>query len=407
MLDQIAFLYRDPLFGVAILMAIIVILVFADYGRNKYRAKKHKIALENFTKSYHENSLSDEFVDFLSLAKDPIPPLLLLAKTYARAGDSTYAIKIYLEILEKTKNTQEKIIILESLGITYFEAGFLQRAKNIFLEILKTYPRNAQILGYLVRTHESMGEYQDALDVLECLNEISTPKMRQESANIKAYLHFMLLINSHILSLNKKNKEVISLMHYNNAIRRVAFDYLFLYARELFWEEILKVESVEFCLDILWRFSKEEVPFEMIAKHGRRDILDVFVAKGYLDSGAESSIATSADSNLSADAESKAESNFGAIAESKPDSSPKTAPDSTPLFELEVLRVLFAHSKQRGDLVFEYRCHHCKNIFPFDSFRCPMCASVAEMDLIYKIKEATAQNTDKYTTIYKEINETA
>lgn len=205
-------------------------------------------------------------------------------------------------------------------------------------------------------------------------------------------------------------------MHYNNAIRRVAFDYLFLYARELFWEEILKAESVEFCLDILWRFSKEEVPFEMITKHGRRDILDVFVAKGYLDSGTESnfdtesSIATSADSNLSAGVESKAESsaesNFGAGAESKLDSStrtaeskPDSAPDSAPLFELEVLRVLFAHSKQRGDLVFEYRCHHCKNIFPFDSFRCPMCASVGEMDLIYKIKEVTAQNADNYTTL--------
>ena len=103
MFDAIAFLYRDPLFGIIILIAIITILVFADYGRNKYRAKKRQIAIENFTKSYNENAPSDEFVDFLSLAKNPIPPLLLLAKTYARAGDSAYAIKIYLAMLEKTE----------------------------------------------------------------------------------------------------------------------------------------------------------------------------------------------------------------------------------------------------------------------------------------------------------------
>ena len=52
MLDYLATMYRDPLFGITILVGIIVILVFADYGRNRYRAKKRQIALENFTKSY-------------------------------------------------------------------------------------------------------------------------------------------------------------------------------------------------------------------------------------------------------------------------------------------------------------------------------------------------------------------
>ncbi len=371
MFDAIAFLYRDPLFGIIILIAIITILVFADYGRNKYRAKKRQIAIENFTKSYNENAPSDEFVDFLSLAKNPIPPLLLLAKTYARAGDSAYAIKIYLAMLEKTRDIQEKIIVLESLGITYFEAGFLQRAKNIFLEILKIYPRNAQILSYLMRTHESMGEYQDALDVLECFDELSTPKEQQENEHIRTYLHFMLLAHNHILPFHKKNKEIIELMHYSGMINRLGLDYLFVYARELFWEELLRMPSIEFCLDILWRCKQEEIPFDILSK--RTDIVDVFVAKGYLQRPESSVAKTQEDRNL---------------LDSKDHQAPAVPlkTKKTP-FELEVLCILRRYSKQKGDLIFEYRCHHCKNIFPFDSYRCPICANVGEMDLAYRLKE--------------------
>lgn len=345
MLDYLATMYRDPLFGIAILVGIIVILVFADYGRNRYRAKKRQIALENFTKSYDGSALSDELVEFLHLAKNPIPPLLLLAKTYAKAGDSAMAIKVYLSLLDTTRNPQEKIIILESLGITYFEAGFLQRAKNIFLEILKTYPRNTQILSYLMRTHESMGEYQAALDTLECLDELNAQE-ELELEQIKQYLHFMILSQNSLLPLEKKHKEIIALMRYSGQINRLVLEHLFTYSRERFWEELVRFPTITFCLDILWRCAKDEVPFDKL--QSRPDILQVFIAKGFY-LGLESSLAQSQ------------------------------------IFELEVLRVLLEHSAQKGGLSFEYRCHHCKNLFPFDSYRCPICAKMGEMDLVYKI----------------------
>ncbi len=209
MFENIAFLYRDPLFSIAILVAIIVVVVFVDYGRNKYRSKKREMALENFTKSYNETSLDDEIIAFLSYAKNPISSLLFLAKTYNIAGDSAYAIKIYLGLLEQVKNSQEKLIILESLGITYFETGFLQRAKNIFLEILKSQPRNPQILLYLMRTYENMGEYKHALETLDCLNEIGTSKQQKENKLVETYLQFMHLSGDNFLRLEKKNKEIM------------------------------------------------------------------------------------------------------------------------------------------------------------------------------------------------------
>ena len=147
------YFYHDPLFGASILLGIVAILMFADWGRNKYQAKKKAMALQDFAKTYHKDVLSDEIIDLLSMSKNSTSSLLLLAKTYSLAGDRGYAIKIYLGILEQVRDVQERIIVLESLGITYFEAGFLHRAKEVFIEILKSYPRNKQVLDYLLRVY--------------------------------------------------------------------------------------------------------------------------------------------------------------------------------------------------------------------------------------------------------------
>lgn len=407
------YFYHDPLFGASILLGIVAIIIFADWGKNKYQAKKREMALEDFAKSYSEGSLSDEIIDFLSISKNPTPPLMLLAKTYALAGDRGYAIKIYLSLLEKTRDTEEKIIILESLGVTYFEAGFLQRAKEIFLEILKSYPRNKQVLDYLMRVYESMGEYEEALDALESIQELSLEKERAQNEQMRIFLYFMLLKNSNFLSLEKKRKEIIALMRYCAQINRLGLEYLSMYDREAFWQEIIRINqnpqnpknnantlkssddyNADFngdlvakdfskqpainnhsptnnaqnpqhqmqnlannqnkileMLDILWRFKKEEIPFEKLKNH--KNIIDIFRAKGYVKDEIQCDV-----------------------------------------FELEALRILLAHSLQKGELTFEYRCNHCKNIFPFDSYRCPLCANIGQMDLVFKIIESTTKDVN-------------
>lgn len=370
MFEQVMYFYHDPLFGASILLGIVAILIFADWSRNKYQAKKKEMALQDFAKSYSESSLSDEIIDFLSISKNPTPSLMLLAKTYALAGDRGYAIKIYLGILEKTTNTQEKLIILESLGITYFEAGFLQRAKEIFLEIIKAYPRNRRVLDYLMRVYENMGEYEEALDALESIEELSSPKQRSSIEQMRSYLHFMVLKNSNFLSLEKKRKEIVSLMRYCGKINRLALEYLSVYDREAFWAEVLALstqpkhilqsdstlikkeqndidsnETILQILDILWRFAKEEIPLEKLKNH--KSIMDIFRSKGYVKDSQECEV-----------------------------------------FELEALRILHTHSTQRGELTFEYRCNHCKNIFPFDSYRCAVCANIGQMDLVFRVVES-------------------
>ena len=138
--------FYDPLFGVILLISIILVIILADYGRNLLRAKQKKNNLKEFVQSYKEGSLSDEVAEFFALSKNPLSALLFLANTHNRAGDSNAAIKLYLGILKEVTNDADKMIILEELGETYFKAGFLERAKTIFLELLKAIPNGSKLI---------------------------------------------------------------------------------------------------------------------------------------------------------------------------------------------------------------------------------------------------------------------
>lgn len=336
--------FYDPLFGVILLISIILVIILADYGRNLLRAKQKKNNLKEFVQSYKEGSLSDEVAEFFALSKNPLSALLFLANTHNRAGDSNAAIKLYLGILKEVTNDADKMIILEELGETYFKAGFLERAKTIFLELLKMQPRNEKVLRLLVSVYERMGQFREALDALTCLDELSNNEEMKENNAMRAYLYFMLITQSDSLDFNKKNKEIINLMRHHK-IERLVMDYLFSYNRDLFWKEIKKFKDIEFAYEILWRVKLSEAPLDSIREHNK--LRELYVAKGFIDDDISCSV-----------------------------------------FELEALRALRKESKLKGDLGFEYRCCVCKNVVPFDLFRCEVCGSVGQMDLIYKIKQA-------------------
>lgn len=353
-MKDIAFIYRDPLFGIAVLIAIIAIVALADYSRNYYRSKKRLKSLKNLAKSYEYSELSEGVMEFLTLADNPVPTLMFLAQTYARSGDSEQAIKIYLSMLEKTPESKDKIPILEALGVVYFNVGFLQRAKNIFLEVLKSYAKNPTALSYLMRTYESMGEYKKALEVLDCLDELefADSKTNQNNQNgedinineYKNYLYLMMVINENFLSLEQKESEIVRISQEDASLKKIALSYFKIYKPSLFWQQISSLENIYNFMDLLWTFSKNEVLFEKIQNN--QGILDIFRAKGYIDDGKECEI-----------------------------------------FELELLRSLRIGSHLRGNIDFEYRCHSCKSIFPFDSHRCPSCSELGIMDIVLKLRK--------------------
>ena len=350
------FSYKDPLVGIIIIVGIIALVALIDYFRNRYKERQKDISLRNLTKSYDFMGLKDGVEEFLALSQNPIPTLQFIANAYMQSGNTQEAIKIYLGILENLGHSADntkariKIEILQNLGSAYYRAGFLQRAKDVFLEILKNYPRNPQVLIFLLKIYEHLHEYTNAIDTLMCIEEIyeNMPPNQNERFIYglglnKAYLQTLLIINSIELPIADKIAKLNEIKNKEPRLEKIIFAFFKDTNPKLFWEEITKCAHKEHMIDMLWLFDDKNVPLQQIKD---KAILDIYRAKGLVMDD-----------------------------------------QSCDIFELENMRILKQHSHIQVDLDFEYRCHSCKQIFPFENARCSHCGELLNNDVLLKIRK--------------------
>lgn len=348
------FFYRDPLFGVILFITIIAVIALIDYFRNRYRAQKKEKSLKDLAKSYEYTMLNEDITKFIQISPNSLQPLILMAKSYAQSGDNERAIQIYLSALESIQSHKDRILALEGLGEVYLQAGFLQRSRDIYTQILRTYPRNPSVLNSLMQTYEKMGEYKNALEVLGCLDEVQNTQFKDQNVNQKevddfndfvkksqSYFYFMILLQTEPIPLALKVKNLRDIGKTHPMFNRAILKFFRTNHKKAFWKFIKSLESVRNYIDILYPFNAEELPDDL---KQYPQIYEIFIAKGIvLDE---------------------------CVCE---------------VFELEILSRL--RDVKNAYLGFEYRCDACKGIFPFDSLRCPQCGELGEMDLIIKVLE--------------------
>ena len=93
------FSYTDPLVGIIILVAIIALVTFIDYYRNRYKDKQKEKSLKNLTKSYEFVGLTQGVEEFLALSDNPIPTLQFIANAYIQSGNTQEEIKILVMLI--------------------------------------------------------------------------------------------------------------------------------------------------------------------------------------------------------------------------------------------------------------------------------------------------------------------
>lgn len=336
-MDYFSIVYKDPLFSIMIIIAIITLVAIADYTRNRYKQKIKKQSLSDFVKNFENYGTDEKISSLLDISKYPISTLTFIADIYVQNGNFEQAIKIYLTILDKTQNLGEKIQVLELLGVTYYKAGFMQRAKNIFIEILKNNPRNTKVLLLLVQTYEILGEYKNALSVVSCLEELD-----EKVDEVKKYIQILILINDSLMPLNQREIEMLRINKTSKITEKIILNYFKTYNIQRFWEIMLESKNISNYIDILWNI--ENIPLDSLKNN--KQILDIYRAKGIIDDDVECDI-----------------------------------------FELESLRVINKYSNKIANLGFKYRCSSCQGIYPFEVFRCPSCAELGKIDLVLEIME--------------------
>ncbi|BCZ17662.1 TPR_REGION domain-containing protein [Helicobacter sp. NHP19-003] len=347
-MEQLAFIYKDSLFSVAILAFIIGGVILIDYFRSTLAHRRNLKALNALSHSYAQVELAFEVQQLLQKEQEnPLEVLgfqtwVFLAKHYAKHGNSEQAIKIYLALLPKYQN--ERIALLESLAKAYIDLGYVQKARDILTEVLRIDPRNTHALHTMVQVYETMCEPQKALETLECLDALG------ESGLLDNYHYLqMQILMQEDLGLKDQSRAILKLGKEQNKLYRGALKHLKTHHRGLFLQEIAQATEGRALVDLLWDIEESEIAPYLAEL--RPSVLEVFIAKGYSRGRCET-------------------------------------------LELEVYRTL--HADYGLDLNFSYQCGACKSVSPFESYRCLVCAKIGPKEVVLSL--------DKHTSDHKASN---
>ena len=316
--------FRDPLFGIIIFFVLVFVITFLSYWWTRFRKKEDHRHLDRFLRQFRSLPSKDELNVLITKGELSEKSWLLLAHSYSKNGDYEKSIEIYNELLKvgDKSNYRDTLFLL---GRTYFKAGFLERAKEIFLRILQNNPRTPQALHYLLLVYEHMREYSKALDVLEPLDELL-----QDIQSDSAYLKLLSLINNPDTSVEAKVERLIDIYCKNHQLSHMVFEYLFRANPAEAWKNFDSSKS-EILTDILWQVEKKDLNLDIITQNGY--LRELYTARGDVNLAVNSSV-----------------------------------------FELDVLINL--NKSVNATLAFEYICESCKVVYPFAFNRCSSCHSI-------------------------------
>jgi tetratricopeptide (TPR) repeat protein len=334
--------YRDPLFSILLILSIALIISVATYGWGVYKRQKEQANLLKFLDKFESNecSLDTQEVPF---EEHILKPLLLLAKAFDSSGEYQKAINIYIYLIKNITNSQTKSQILEMLGSTYLHAGFLQRAESIYLEILKTKPRNKKVLYELGVVYEMMHEYEKAKEVISPLEILG-----DDTKELSNYIELLSITNDTKIPIEEKTIKLIEILHNNPNLYRDCIKSLLSLDTAKAWQNI-DTNRLDEILDILWFLPNSQLDLDIISSDAT--LSSIYYAKGYLQ---------------------KVSKNSG-------------------IFSVDTL----ASAKESGcddaTLSFSYLCSKCKHSFPVSFSRCPNCMAINSIKVEEQIAKTTTQ----------------
>ncbi|MBL3519463.1 MULTISPECIES: tetratricopeptide repeat protein [Arcobacteraceae] len=344
-MDNIVLEYRDPIIGVILIVFLVFLISFFTYSYGIYKEKRARKDYRKLSKRFELGKLKED--DYINLYKTynlPFDSILLFASTFLHKGDYNKAISVYLALLEHVKDRVKKEELLELLGTTYLKGGFLQRAKEVFLKVLKFSPRNKNVLKNLMLVCEKLKDYKKAKEITQALEELNV-----DVKNDKIYFDSLLIINDSILSYEKRTELLYEIFKENNIIERIFTTFLIQFNKEFFYNHISEFNCSKI-IDILWYQSKNDIDFLKVDNN--QFIKEIFNAKNYIN-------------NLEGSSD----------------------------FELDILILINKQKKDiNASLNFEFICTSCKHSHPFFESRCPHCHTVFTLQVKHHLCKSFFQS---------------
>ncbi len=331
-MENLIIAYRDPLFGLILFFAVVAIISLSSYIWGRMAIAKSHESVTKFLEAFEfASDKAGDFERFLEENKTAFQPMLLLAQAYEKSGEFDKAIKIYLSLLSCVRfspHSRDKSQLLERLGRCYFKAGFLFKARTIFLEAIALTPRQSTTLLYLSSLYVTLKEYERGLEVLDALQEQDI-----NVQELQAIFQAMTIIDAPHTTEQKLQK-LLPLFPASRLIQRMALELAFVADTPWAWQMVQQAD-IENLYDLLWYLDEGKLDLGIISAHPK--LVALFAARGLIEG-------TPNGENFEADA----------------------------LIAMREAKLSTFHAM----MTFEYLCGKCKRVLPLHFVRCPHCLAI-------------------------------
>ncbi|WP_295421565.1 hypothetical protein [Sulfurovum sp.] len=332
--------YNDPLFSILLIIIISLIIALATYAWGIYKQQKEAGNLLKFLDKFDSSECA---LDTTDMPYEPhmFKPLTLLAKAFENSGEYHKAISIYLYLIKNIPDDLGKHELMERLGNTYLHAGFLERARSIYVEVLRKKPRNVQVLYELGVVYEMMHKYEKAKEVIEPLELLG-----EDTYALKKFLEFSQITSSKTTSTQEKMDKLEHILKEEPALYRQIVSVMLQLDTKRAWQ-IIDTDRIKEILDILWFLPNSQLDLDIIASN--TELSTLYYAKGYLQEAAAKS----------------------------------------GIFSLDMIATAKQSGFEEADLLFSYLCKKCKQSFPVSFKRCPNCMAINSVEVEEKIAKSS------------------
>jgi len=339
-LENILPAYNDPLFSILLIIVISLIIAVVTYAWGLYRQQKEQGDLLKFLEKFDSSECALDTSD-MPFEPHMFKPLTLLAKAFENSGEYHKAINIYLYIIKNISDDLTKQELMERLGNTYLHAGFLERARSIYAEILRKKPRNVQVLYELGVVYEMMHKYDKAKEVIEPLKMLG-----EDTHTLTKFLELSEVRSNKMISTQEKLKKLNKILEEEPKLYRQIVSVMLQLDTKVAWN-IIDPERLKEVLDILWFLPNSQLDLDIITSN--KQLSTLYYAKGYLQ---EPTVQSG-------------------------------------IFSLDMLATAKQSGFEQGDLIFSFLCKKCKQSFPVSFKRCPNCMAINSVEVEEKIAKSS------------------
>ena len=341
-MEQLLPAYDDPLFSILLIIILGLIISVATYGWSIYRQQKEQGNLLKFLDKFDYAECALDTKD-MPYASHMLKPLTLLGKAFENTGEYHKSISIYLYLIKNIQDDLMKMELLERLGNTYLHAGFLERAKNIYKDILRKMPRNTKVLYGLGVVYEMTQEFKKAQEVIEPLE-----LLKEDTFSLKKFLDLSQIMGNKSTDVKHKIARLQSILKEEPKLYRDVVSAMLKLDTHEAWQ-IIDNTRIKEILDILWFLPNSQLDLDIILAN--QELKTLYYVKGYLQK-------------------------------------PKELQPSG-IFALDMLASAKENGFEEAELHFSYLCKKCKQSFPVSFRRCPNCMAIHSAEVKESIGKAS------------------